>query len=59
MGFFKRVGRQVEQFTQTAKQTAEENAAYRCQACDARFHTSHDQCPECGAETVVRASTEE
>lgn len=59
MGFFTKVGRQVEQFKQTAKKTAEENADYRCRACDARFNTSGNQCPECGAKKVVPTRTEE
>lgn len=52
MGLFNRLGREVEQFKQTAKSAAEEDAEYRCRACDARFTTHHEQCPECGAETV-------
>lgn len=52
MGLFNRLGREVEQFKQTAKNAAEEDAEYRCRACDARFTTRHDRCPECGAETV-------
>ena len=48
MGLFKKFGRQIEQFKQTAKNTAEENVDYQCRACDARFATRHDQCPECG-----------
>ena len=59
MGFFKRAGRHVEQFTQTAKEVAEENAEYQCRACGARFHTHHDQCPECGAQKVALTTTEE
>lgn len=58
MSFFKRVGRQVEQFKQTAKGAAEEDADYRCQTCDARFHSHHDHCPECGAENVVSVTSE-
>ncbi|MFC6733737.1 hypothetical protein [Haladaptatus sp. DYSN1] len=52
MGFFKRAGRTVEEFKQTATQAAEEDADYECRACGARFHTDHDQCPECGAQQV-------
>lgn len=58
MGFFRRVGRQVEQFTRTAKEAAEENADYQCRACTARYHTRHDQCPKCGAREVT-ATTDE
>ncbi len=59
MGFFRRVGRQVEQFKQTATETAEEKANYRCEACDACFYSQHDQCPECGAESIVSTAGEE
>jgi rRNA maturation endonuclease Nob1 len=59
MGFFNRVGRQVEQFTQTAKDVADQNADYQCRACDERFHAERDQCPECGSEAVVARTTEE
>lgn len=59
MGFFKRVGRQVEQFKQTATETAKKDANYRCQACDARFYTQRDQCPECEAQAIVATATEE
>ncbi|WP_435345944.1 hypothetical protein [Haloarchaeobius sp. HRN-SO-5] len=57
MGFFSKVGRQVEQFKQTATEVAKEDATYQCQACEARFHAQHDQCPECDAQSIV--STEE
>jgi len=59
MGFFETVGRQVEQFKQTAKEAARENADYRCRACDARFEKSEDRCPECGAEEVVPTETDD
>ncbi|WP_224332294.1 hypothetical protein [Haloprofundus halobius] len=59
MGIFNELGRQVEQFKQSVEKTAEENAAYQCRECDARFHTHHDQCPECGAERVESTTTEE
>lgn len=59
MGLFKRVGRQVEQFKQTAKNAAEEDATYQCQGCGKSFDTQHDQCPSCGAETVTSMRTEE
>jgi len=52
MGIFNRLGREVEQFKQTAKQSAEAHD-YRCEACDARFSTEYDECPDCGAEAVV------
>ena len=59
MGFFRSIGRQVEEFKQTAKQSAEESAAYHCRSCEERFHRQHEQCPECGAETVTETRTEE
>lgn len=59
MGFFNRIGRQVEQFKQTAVETAEENADYLCEACDARFNSQYDRCPECGAESIVSTTAEE
>ena len=53
MGFFERVGRQVEQFKQTAKEAADENADYQCQSCNALFNANNDQCPECGSEEII------
>lgn len=52
MGFFSEMGRQVEQFTRTAKDVADSNAGYVCRSCESRFHADHDDCPECGAATV-------
>lgn len=54
MGLFERLGRKVERFKQTAQQSADESADYRCRACGERFHVGHDECPECGAERVER-----
>lgn len=59
MGFFKRIGRQVEQFKQTAAETAEKDATCRCRDCDARFHTLHDRCPECDSQSIVPTTTGE
>ena len=59
MGFFKRIGRQVEQFKQTATEAAEKDATSRCQDCDARFHTQHDRCPECDSQSIVSTTTGE
>ena len=59
MGFFREVGRQVEQFKRTAKETAEEDASRRCRACDARVNTRHDECPACGATEFTQTATEE
>ncbi|AKH98344.1 hypothetical protein [Halanaeroarchaeum sulfurireducens] len=56
MGIFNKFGRQIEQFKQNAKEAAEEAGDYQCQACDARFHTDYDECPECGAQEVTSLS---
>lgn len=53
MGIFNKLGRELEQFKQNAKEAAEETAAYQCQACNARLHTEHDECPDCGAHEVI------
>ena len=52
MGFFENLGRKVEEFKQTATETAAEEASYRCQSCGERFYTDHDDCPECGGAVV-------
>lgn len=59
MGFFNRAGRTVEQFTQTAKDVAAQEAEYQCGACEELFQTDHDECPECGAAAVEPRATEE
>ncbi len=59
MGIFNRLGREVEQFKQTAVESAEERYDYRCEECDARFTTNHDYCPDCGAEAVVETAETE
>jgi len=59
MSFFKRVGRQVEKFKQTATETAKKDAVYQCQTCGARFDSQPDQCPECEAQTIVPTAEEE
>ena len=56
MGFFERMGRKVEQFKRTAEEEAERSVDYRCRTCGERFRTDHDECPECGAETVGPAT---
>jgi len=58
MGIFNRLGREVEEFKQSAQQAAEERHDYRCTACDARFSTEYEACPDCGAEAVVAADDE-
>ena len=58
MGLFNRLGREVEQLKQTVTTAAEQDAEYRCESCDASFHVQHEQCPECGAESVVPTTAE-
>ena len=53
MGFFERIGRQVEQFKQTAEESTAENADYHCRACGAGFNAHEGQCPDCGAKAVT------
>ena len=53
MGFFNKLGRQVEQFKQDATAAAEESATYRCRDCDARFHTEYEDCPDCGSQDIT------
>lgn len=52
MGLFNKLGRNVEQFKQTAADAADQQAEYECQACESRFHTDNEVCPECGASEV-------
>ncbi|QLG28455.1 hypothetical protein HUG10_13250 [Halorarum halophilum] len=59
MGLFRKLGKEVEQFKRTATEAAAEDGAYRCEACEAEFAAEYDQCPECGAETVVPTTVEE
>lgn len=56
MGFFNELGRRVETFKRTAKDAAEEHADYQCRACEERFDTEHEQCPECGGDLVTATS---
>ncbi len=59
MGLFRKLGRQVEQFTKTAKTAAEEHVVYQCDNCGARFSEPPKQCPECTSETITQKSTRE
>lgn len=59
MGLFNRLGREVEQLKQTVTTAAEQDADYYCTSCESGFHVQHEQCPECGAESVVPTATEE
>lgn len=54
MGVFRKLGRRLEQFKAEAETAADENA-YRCEACDARFDEDRERCPECGAEGAIAA----
>ncbi|MFB6140136.1 MAG: hypothetical protein ABEJ26_06850 [Halosimplex sp.] len=58
MGLFNRLGREVEEFRQTAKQSARESHDYRCEACEARFSVDSETCPECGSDDVVATDEE-
>ena len=49
MGLFRRLGRQVGEFTAEAKAAAEEHAARECAACGAAVDGGRDECPECGS----------
>lgn len=59
MGIFNELGRQIEQFKQNAKDAADESAEYQCQACNARFHTEYEECPDCGAQEVTSLTNRE
>ena len=59
MGIFNRLGREIEQFKQNAKAAAEETADYRCQACNARFQTEYEECPDCGSQEVTSVKNDE
>ncbi|MDZ5810601.1 hypothetical protein U4E84_04480 [Halorubrum sp. AD140] len=51
MGLFNALGRRVEEFKQTAENAAERAETVQCPACDERFDSTHERCPECGEET--------
>jgi rRNA maturation endonuclease Nob1 len=53
------LGRGVEQLKRNVTAVAEEQAEYQCQACDVRFHTEYDECPDCGAGDVSSLTTTE
>lgn len=59
MGLFEEAGKRFEQFKQEAASAAEEQADYACEACDERFYTAQDACPECGADAVVPIESDE
>jgi len=57
MGLFEKAGRRFEQFKKQAEEIAEEEAEYGCTACETVLYTDHDDCPECGADSVVALET--
>jgi rRNA maturation endonuclease Nob1 len=59
MGLFSKLGRQVEEFKQTAKNAAKRTEAVQCPACDEQFDSTHEQCPECGEELAGSTGTKE
>jgi len=52
MGLFNRLGREVEQFKQSAMGAAAADE-FRCVDCGAEFATAYEACPECDADAVV------
>ncbi|MFC6863347.1 hypothetical protein ACFQGE_07720 [Halomicroarcula sp. GCM10025817] len=58
MSLFNRLGKKVEEFKQEAESASREEATHWCPACEARFYTAHDECPECGHDTVERIDAE-
>lgn len=58
MGLFNELGRQVEEFKQTAKNVAANTETYQCPACDEQFDGTHERCPECGEEIDGSTETE-
>ena len=59
MGLFNRLGREVEEFVQTAKEAADETETDRCDACETAFDSRHEECPECGEPAVTPVSADE
>jgi rRNA maturation endonuclease Nob1 len=53
MGIFRKMGRNVEEFAQSVKESADESAGYRCVDCDEGFHVNRETCPECGGDLEV------
>lgn len=53
MGLFRKLGREVGEFTHNAKAVADADADFECRACGARFNRATDGCPECGSDDVV------
>ncbi|WP_348611030.1 hypothetical protein [Halobaculum rarum] len=59
MGLFNELGRRVEEFKQTAENAADGNEMSQCPACDERFDSTHEECPECGEQPVGSTGTKE
>jgi rRNA maturation endonuclease Nob1 len=53
MGFFNKLGRQVESFKRTAEEAAESDTVYECRACEEQFVSEHEECLDCGGELVA------
>lgn len=53
MGFFNKLGRQVESFKRTAEEAAESDTVYECQACESEFVSEHEECLDCGGDLVA------
>jgi rRNA maturation endonuclease Nob1 len=49
MGLFTSLGRTTER----VKQAIESDGTYRCLACEAELSEDAENCPHCGAKTVV------
>lgn len=50
MGLFNELGRQVEEFKQTAKNVTKNSETVQCSACSETVDSTHEHCPECGEE---------
>ncbi|WP_160133914.1 hypothetical protein [Halococcus salsus] len=55
---FRKLGRQAERFKRNMDGGMEENADYECKACEARFATNRERCPNCGSEAVAPTRNE-
>lgn len=50
MGLFRKIGRNVEEFSRSVKESADEAADYRCADCDEPYYTERETCSECGGD---------
>lgn len=53
MGLFNDLGRKFEKFKKEAESSAGEEATHGCRECETLLYTEHDECPECGSDSVV------